>query len=453
MPHTSSSIRKGTKLSTAARCVSAIGLLTLTAVTATAVTAKELATPSQAAEQVRPRAVNEPFKFELYTANVLEWADGTRAGLIPDGKGAMAKGLDALVRSARESLDMALYGVQRQPWFLTSLERGRNEHRVEVRAVVDQVAGDLGDWSPGNFTYPDTVKLARMLDHENILPDLNRDGTARRASIMHNKFVVADRKSVWMGTANVTSTEVGSEYNANAAIIVHSKTLAGIFADEFSQMFVDRRFSRNKWERVDRAPLKYSDGTRVEVFFSPQDDAINSGVVPFIRRATRTLDIGMFFLTHDVIAEELIDAVNRGVRVRLIYDALAAAHPHTHHRFLRENGIDVRVENWGGKMHMKAAVADGRDVILGSLNWSVAGNEANDENTLIVRGNQRLASELGGYLESLWESLEPTSTDRSRNGGAVRDPRAESWGSINSCIDGIDNDHDGLIDAEDPACR
>ena len=31
-------------------------------------------------------------------------------------------------------------------------------------------------------------------------------------------------------------------------------------------------------------------------------------------------------------------------------------------------------------------------------------------------------------------------------------PQAESIYSINSCSDEIDNDYDGLIDKEDPAC-
>ena len=403
------------------------------------------------AESTRPTQLNEDFQFQLYTADVFGWANGDRSGRITEMKGAMAHGLESVVGSARTRLDMALYGVHKQSWFLDAVEKVRAEGSVRVRAVVDQTTGEVGDWSAANFIYADTVKLARILDHTDITPDLNRDGTARRSSIMHNKFVVADRRTVWLGTANVSHTELGSEYNANAAIVVRSPALARIYSDEFTQMFERKLFSRQKWERLDRSPLQYRDGTRAEVYFSPQDDAINSGIIPFIKRARRTLDVAMFFLTHDAVSQELIAAKRRGVRIRLIYDALAAAHPYTDHLVLREAGIDVRVENWGGKMHMKVAVADGKDVVIGSLNWSVAGNEENDENTLIVRDNPRLAGELASYYERLWTALEPADQDRSGRGG--RDPRAEGWDSINSCIDGLDNDHDGLVDEDDPACR
>ncbi len=402
-------------------------------------------------ESTRPTQLNEDFQFQLYTADVFGWASGDRSGKITETKGDMANGLEAVLIGARSRLDIALYGVHKQNWFLDVVEQKRENSEVRVRAVVDQNTGEVGDWSTSNFVYGDTVKLARILDHTDITPDLNRDGTTRRSSIMHNKFVVADRRTVWLGTANVTHTEVGSEYNANAAIVVRSPALARIYSDEFTQMFERKLFSRQKWERLDRSPLQYRDGTRAEVFFSPQDDAVNRGIIPFIKRARRTLDIAMFFLTHDAVSEELMAAKRRGVQVRLIYDALAAAHPYTDHLALREAGIDVRVENWGGKMHMKTAVADGKDVVIGSLNWSVAGNEENDENTLIVRDNPRLGSELSSYYERLWTSLEPSDQDRSGRGG--RDPRAEGWDSINSCIDGLDNDHDGLVDEDDPACR
>ena len=37
-------------------------------------------------------------------------------------------------------------------------------------------------------------------------------------------------------------------------------------------------------------------------------------------------------------------------------------------------GIPVKVENWGGKMHMKAASVDGASLVLGSHELDICGD-------------------------------------------------------------------------------
>ena len=136
----------------------------------------------------------------------------------------------------------------------------------------------------------------------------------------------------------------------------------------------------------------------------------------------------------------------RGVRVRLIIDAVAARNQYSKHAFIRRSGAQVKVENWGGKMHMKTAVADGHRVLIGSMNWSSAGNARNDENTLIIDNNRKLALEIVKFFNALWVRTPDTPS-------VEVEPRAESLKSINSCFDGIDNDYDHLVDAQDPGCR
>ena len=71
-----------------------------------------------------------------------------------------------------------------------------------------------------------------------------------------------------------------------------------------------------------------------------------------------------FFLTHNNISRELVKAHKRGVKIRVILDATAATNGYSKHNYLREHGIPVKVESWGGKMHMKAAVFDNK-----KLDW------------------------------------------------------------------------------------
>ncbi|MEY4631570.1 MAG: hypothetical protein RIQ81_1690 [Pseudomonadota bacterium] len=400
--------------------------------------------------------VDHSFSFEFYATDVFPWIDGSRSGAVKDTRGEMAKALQSMITGTRSRLEVALYGTKKQGWFIESLRKLANRREsVPVEVVVDQRVGDVGDWNPDNFDYSDTVELAKTLGDEAVRPDVDASGAVNVNSIMHNKFVVADRKKVWLGSANVSHTDMGSDYNVNVALLLKNPEIARVYSDEFRQMFHDRRFSTEKMARDDQRPFRFKDGTIAEVYFSPQDDTMNRAILEFIRRSSKTLDIAMFFLTDMKAATALKDAVKRGVKVRLIYDALAGAHAASKHSWLRDQGVDVRVENWGGKMHMKAAISDGADVLLGSVNWSSAGALKNDENTLVVRRNQKLAEQMSAYYEKLWATLEDDSGDGDSDRSArrvPRNPRAEGKESINACRDGIDNDHDGLVDSEDDGC-
>lgn len=392
--------------------------------------------------------VAEPFRYELHNTNIFPWITGERQGEIPDEEGAMAQALQHFLMSSHTSIDLAAYGIQHQEWLFQSLG-DLVRQRIRIRAVVDQLRGQLGEWIPRNFTYGDTARLPDILKQQ-VMPDVGKNDKPRAGTIMHNKFVVVDHKAVWLGSTNFSSTCLGAEYNANTSIIVYSSELAEIYAGEFQQMYGGHLFSIYKRPRSRPMMIRYSDDTEVAAYFSPQDDPIEEAILPFIRNASTTLDVAMFFLTDVRIEEALAAAAKRGVKVRIIGDALAAAHPSSRYLELQQNGVHVRIENWGGKMHMKAAIADGRDVVTGSMNWSRSGSDANDENTLVVHNNERLASELGDYFERLWNTL---NTRISRVDSRHHGPRAEGHDSINSCFDGIDNDHDGAIDQADSGCR
>jgi len=390
------------------------------------------------------KQVNQEFQFTLYHTDVLCWQDGRCSGPVANKKGPVAQAFEKFINKAKTTMDMAIYGVLQENWFLQDLQkiliRG-----VTIRATVDQTGGTWGTWNPKDFTYADTVELPKILGNDQVIPDL---GPTRkpRSTIMHNKFLVMDRRWLWTGSTNVTATCMGAEYNANNAIAIDSPELAQVFSNEFSQMFEREEFSSSKKAGASEYEYVYTDGTTVQVFFSPQDKPITNGVIPKIDEATESIDIAMFFLTHTGISDALIRAMDRGVKVRLIIDALGAANVSSQHQALRAGGAEVRVENWGGKMHMKTAIFDHQDVILGSMNWTEAGTKNNDENTMLIRNNPKLVEESEANFERLWGNLVSWKPGQA-------DPRAESKTAGNSCFDGLDNDYDGLVDAEDQGCK
>jgi phosphatidylserine/phosphatidylglycerophosphate/cardiolipin synthase-like enzyme len=259
--------------------------------------------------------------------------------------------------------------------------------------------------------------------------------------IMHHKFAVIDDSWVWTGSANISDSCTGG-YSFNVVAVTDSPAIARQYANEFSLMYEEGRFHSDK--PPNDIELVVLDNAEVVTLFSPQDKPME-GVEALLNRAQERIDVTIFFITHVRITAALINAHLRGVDVRVIVDATSAENGYTKHEILRDVGVSVKVEDWGGKMHAKAAAIDGEFVIAGSMNWTSAGERTNDENTLLIRSPE-LAEGFHEMFEGLWASID----DRWARPGAR--PVPESWDSGTACTDGVDNDFSGFADDEDPGC-
>lgn len=395
-----------------------------------------------------------------------------------------------LIESAQTSIDFAIYGMRNQGPILAALEAAK-ARGVEVRGIVDRdVEGDnyyssTDDMARRIGNVRDDRKVDTALEREQarserankftaepscVRPDGfngfvqclaydlgdkcllathasreqfgNSDDNSGKAfnKIMHDKFFVVDGRYLWTGSTNVSDSGTGG-YNANLVVVLDSPTVAGWYTREFENMWVDGNHHKRK-PKSGELRTKVGDA-EVQVLFSPQDRAVSEGVRPVLKRARKRIDIAVFFLTHKAITKDLIDAHRRGVEVRVILDATAAKNGYTKHELLREIGIPVKVEAWGGKMHMKSAAVDGQWVIAGSMNWTSAGEWENDENTLIIR-SPKLAAQYHEFFDQLWAEIPER--------WATQNPDPESRDSGNSCTDGFDNDYDRRADGEDPGC-
>ena len=286
----------------------------------------------------------KPFTFRLYTSDIFPWITGKKTGPVNAEKNAMGSALEQFLLDADKRVDLAFYGISRQPWLLETITKLR-KRGVQVNAVVDQKRGAVGDWLPENFTYPETANLPRYVGLPNIVIDLNASGRFPRRTIMHHKFALADLERVWFGSANLSHTGVGAEYNANVALMIDSPQVTSMFAHEFRQMFEEHRFSKAKARHPGPRTVAFHDGTEVSVWFSPQDDVVKTAIIPSLAAASNTIDIGMFYLTERRVVRALCGAMTRGVEVRIIVDAVANAHPSSPYWDLRRCGISIKVEN------------------------------------------------------------------------------------------------------------
>ncbi len=409
--------------------------------------------PSAAARQpletnARPRSETRPEAL----AYTVQFTHNQHGGPESTCARPMCQTLLHAIDGARSSIDFAIYGIRAQPNIVSALVEAQRRG-VLVHGVVD-----TEDAACEKFGYPDTARLIEALGAGSVRCDTG----SGFHYIMHDKFFVFDHETVWTGSTNISDTELGGEYNSDVAVTFASPKLAAIYEGELAQMYgglFHKRKAKHPERLIDADRLP--DGAVVKTYFSPTDHARDHAVIPLIAGASRTLDIAMFYFTSQEIADAVLAAKMRGVAVRMILDATGAASSATKHHLLCSSGIAVKTENWGGKSHSKWAVADaglpGAAVVFGSMNWTAAGDEQNDENTLYVKSD-RFASSFHDEFERQWTDLArvPVCVKVSAEGAdsSVCNPTGDCSKSCTSgsCCDGIDNDYDGKIDLQDEAC-
>ncbi len=289
--------------------------------------------------------------------------------------------LDRL-NAAQVSVDAAIYGLNRasiRDALIAAHQRG-----VAVRVVTDDEARYGGAYVP---------YYAALAAADIPIVDDNRPG-----SIMHNKFFVIDGAVVWTGSANLTDGDFTLNHN-NTAVFT-SPALADLYTAEFEQMFIHHRFSTAKLPQINHTIT--DDGVPIELYFSPVNNAGNA-MLEEVATATDTIYFSIFFLTDDHLRDALLARAADGVVVRGVWDRLGAANLYSDDEALCQAGMLIKIENLPGLMHNKYMVIDpqGPDprVITGSMNWSAAGDESNDENLVILHS----AADAQAYYQAFME--------------------------------------------------
>ena len=335
------------------------------------------------------------------------------------GPKAMASALIDAIDAATTSIDFAVYGFNGSEGIIAALiaAKGRS---VNVRGVVDS-------YDSGSYPYRSTAQVVSAIG--TVVADMDD-------RIMHNKFFVIDGRYVWTGSTNISRPEIDAEYYGDVSVLIDSTELAGIYTDEFEEMY-NGDFHTDKADNTTHVLATLSDGTKIKSYFAPTDDAETNAIVAAIDLAHTKINMRTFFLTSTTIVDALKDAKDRGVTVRVILDAASAQNEYSLHGDLRTYGVSVKVENWGGTEHTKALSVDGYIVVLGSQNFTYSGNTSSDENTLYIE-NRPMATAFDAAFETAWSSIPGT--------WLTADPDPESTDSPGSLTDLTDNDHDDLTD-------
>ncbi|MFN3199254.1 MAG: lamin tail domain-containing protein [Bradymonadia bacterium] len=280
-----------------------------------------------------------------------------------------------VINGAQFSLDLCLYEFNRQN---------------VVDAVVDAIARGVnvrfvGD---GDEIHDEGYEI---LAAEGLDLVLRRP----RDRIMHHKFVVADASTVLTGSMNFSRN--GVMLNNNHVLRVDSEALALAYMAEFQQMY-EGSFGRRK-DILDVPQQFEIGGANVELFFSPQDNT-SAEMLRLLRTADHNVLFMVFSFTLDEVAAEMERLNEAGVRVVGVFDESQGRSRYAQDDRLAEAGVPVFIDGnknaigfAGGKLHHKVMIIDaGTDsdpvVISGSYNWSNGATKYNDENMIVLHGQE-----------------------------------------------------------------
>jgi phosphatidylserine/phosphatidylglycerophosphate/cardiolipin synthase-like enzyme len=139
-------------------------------------------------------------------------------------------------------------------------------------------------------------------------------------------------------------------------------------------------------------------GSDVEVHFSPHGGCTEA-VVAALAGARQTVLVQAYSFTSAPIAQAVVDAHKRGVKVQVILDKSNETEKYSAADFLAHSGLPVLIDDKHEIAHNKVMVIDGATVITGSFNFTKAAEEHNAENLLVIH-NRDLAAQ---YAEN-WEA-------------------------------------------------
>ncbi len=256
-----------------------------------------------------------------------------------------------------------------------------------------------------------------VLDRAQIPRMDDRSGTT---GLMHHKFMVIDGTTTIVTSANWTASDIhgdmlnpSSRGNANNMVKINCPEVAQAFQTEFDRMFKSKQFKRKKSDRP--AQLFTIGNTKLQLHFSPSpkrsnwNTSSNGLIAETLTQAKTSVDLALFVFSDPKLSTQLAPLTKRSIVVRGLFDAGFIKRPYS--KSLDMLGLPVPCQSknpkntsrpWkppaqsvgiptlppGDLLHHKFAIVDRTTVVLGSHNWTAAGNHENDETLLVITDPQ-----------------------------------------------------------------
>lgn len=215
-------------------------------------------------------------------------------------------------------------------------------------------------------------------------------------NLMHQKILVIDNSQVWIGSANMTGESL--QMHANLVTGMESHALAALIAEKANSF---EEVGSNS-QRIQHREFRLG-GQQVEMWFLPDDKGAIDRIKSLIEGARKTIRVAMFTWTRRDLAQAIIDAQKRGVKVEVVIDYNASQGAGASiMKFLIQSHVPVQVSQGSALFHHKFLWIDGTTLVNGSANWTKAAFTQNDDCFIVMHD---LTDEQRGQMESLWSTI------------------------------------------------
>lgn len=123
--------------------------------------------------------------------------------------------------------------------------------------------------------------------------------------------------------------------------------------------------------------------SQIQVCFSPEGNC-EKQVIKAIQSAKTQILVQAYAFTSPSISQALIEAYQKGITVKVLYDHSQVKSSHSKIPELQQAGILTKVDQTKGLAHNKVMIIDHSFILTGSFNWTRAANTKNAENLLLI---------------------------------------------------------------------
>ena len=323
--------------------------------------------------------------------------------------------LTAFISGAKHTLDFAVYDMRFSDPLRAKLAatlREKAQAGVEIRFCYDADKPPQPNLAAGQDPAPaGTGAFVQSLGY----PWRRIAGM----KLMHSKYIVRDRQSVWTGSTNMTDDAF--TLMENNIVEISSQASASYYAQNFEELWEKQNFVHTGDIHTEPVPLAFSDQSgNARVMFSPGCGLeIDSEIARRARAAQRRVRICSLLINSGTLIGELGNLLRRGrVAVDGIYDRTQMEQVYLQWQEVPQNrwkigALQEIIARAGliGKnstpytpagrhnfMHNKVLVIDDT-VITGSYNFSRSA-QFNAENILFIE-SAPLADAYSAYIDHL----------------------------------------------------
>lgn len=142
-------------------------------------------------------------------------------------------------------------------------------------------------------------------------------------------------------------------------------------------------FTRKSDPKPEATPAAAIQTGATEVYFSPRGGC-TAAIVKAVGEAKESIYVQAYSFTSQPIADALVEAEKRGVKVSVILDKSQETDKGHMEDVIATGGVRTMIDAKHAIAHNKVIIVDDKVVLTGSFNFSKAAEDSNAENLLVL---------------------------------------------------------------------